>query len=73
MTEKTERDDMPKWATKTARNEYRLPLMGRLFCRLLWHSWRGVTNKHGVFKWLVCQRCGTRRNLMSEEIYGVGG
>lgn len=43
----------------------RIPLVSRLFCKYLWHSWTGILNEHGVMQWLVCTRCGERYNLIS--------
>ena len=45
--------------------QLRIPLMSRLFCKYLWHSWTGILNEHGVMKWLVCKRCGERYDLTS--------
>lgn len=48
-------------------NRTDLPWIGRMFCRWLWHSWRGVLNEHGALEWLVCRRCGERRNLIWDK------
>lgn len=44
-----------------------LPWISRMICRFLFHSYRGVINKHGVLQWIVCLRCGDKRDLISEQ------
>lgn len=41
----------------------KIPLLSRLICKYLWHSYRGVINSHGALEWLVCTRCGRRHNI----------
>jgi len=48
----------------------RIPLVSRLFCRYLWHSWKGLLNQHGAFQYLVCTRCGERYDLISGYCVG---
>jgi hypothetical protein len=43
--------------------KHNIPLISRLICKFLWHSYRGVINDHGVLWWLVCTRCGDRRTM----------
>jgi hypothetical protein len=42
----------------------KVPLVSRLICRFLWHSYRGVINDHGAMRWLVCGRCGHKHDLI---------
>lgn len=48
----------------------RIPLVSRLICKYLWHSWKGLLNEHGAFKYLVCTRCGDRYDLTERHYVG---
>jgi hypothetical protein len=40
-----------------------IPWISRIICKCLWHSYHGVINKYGALQWLVCKRCGDKRNI----------
>lgn len=37
------------------------------FCRWFWHRFRPMLNEHGALRWLVCERCGYRRDLIYDH------
>ena len=47
----------------------KLPFVGRMICRFLFHSYRGIINTHGVLQWVVCLRCGHQRDIIGERYY----